>query len=343
MASTGFSFERVRQAVSYGWDGFTESVNNGIETLESKMQEKAAYAERIFQETTITERDGKYVIKGPFAHEYTCSVSDLAFLSGIISSVILTVGSFFTGHLMLGTIFLLYTGLLCLGAYYLSEWSKNLTAEQIHEKSRQLGIASIGMLKEVVDQHIIQLKAQGVTYTTQITELEALHARLNGQAERMSGQNTLMNNVLVEMEDIAKTLPDKLNPFIVRMGVALGESREVRDEMREQNTTYKEENTRLAHQNTEAVKQLAFLRGQIVALGGILDGFQAERGEYATERQRLAAQVARLRGVISRAEFIVGIEATSSRSASPHIVTFDEGSPAVIEATPHNRAQKARA
>lgn len=297
MSGVEFSLQPARDA----WRSFSDTFYAGATEIKKTMEEQAVYAHRVFKETTIQERDGKYVIKGPFAYTYTCTWRDLVFIGGIITSVIFTVAAFFTGHLILGTIFLLYTAIISLGAYYCSEWSKNLTSEQIHEKSRQLGIASLSMLQEIVKKHVEQLHSVGGTYDAQIAELQSLLARLDSEAARMGSHNSLMDEALDALEGIATSLPDQLNPFITRMGETLQGSREVLDhlrgqnrELQETNAAVKKENATYATLNKEARKTLEEINTQIAAQREVIDEFRAELEAYGQERKRLAAQVDRL-------------------------------------------------
>ena len=312
MASTRVSFTSGVLAIGDEWNRLSAICSSGAQSLRTKMGEIAARAEEIINQTTLTESEGTYTIDGPFASKFTFTWREIIMIGGIVSSVIFAIAAFFAGHAIIGSIFLVYTGLLIFGAYWLSEWTKNLTAKQILEVARAGGDAAIDILKEVIGQFTGVLEGHAEVNAIQINTLQKLYRSLRGAAStvegavgRVEGAVGRVEGAVTLLSEEVRAIPRLFEPIIQIMRETLGESRALRDDLREQNEHFRAENDRLQQLIGEQHVQLGMLQGQIQGLQEVLHGFKTEREKltstvngFSQERERLASEINRFAELI---------------------------------------------
>ena len=315
MSGNDFSLESVTRTINAGWNAVTEAITGAAQTLQEETLKAATFAEAVLTKTTLTESEGVYTLDGPFASKFTFSWRELIMIGGIVSSVIFATAAFFTGSSLTGIIYLSYTVLLIFGSYWLSEWTKNLTAEQIFENARAGGVAAINILREIVTQFTNVLEGHGQVYATQLAELQQLNTHLDTTSTHLDTTSTHLDTTSTHLDTTSthldegvqsmgktnelfsaevRALPQRLAPFIEQMGETLRESRDLRDEFRQQNVTYQNQNAHLREQIAGNRAEVAELRNQITALRSVLTDFEQERqklhctGEdFVQERKRL--------------------------------------------------------
>lgn len=319
MASAGLSFNSLSQVFSSGWDATTDAAT----LLKEEIIKTVTFVEAFFKETTLTEHEGIYTIKGPFASKFTFTWRELLMLGGIISSVIFATAAFFTGSILTGCIFLIYTVMLIFGSYWLSEWTKNLTSDQLLETAEQLlensrlGLrTALHTIKELVGQYAYALGMQGKVYVTQIRELQAIDANLEATSAGLRDTSALLNQEV-------RAIPARLAPITQQMGEVLGQSKHVRAGLQRENDRLAAVNETLEEQARtgerriqEGQRQLGVLEGQIKALDSLLgkynEAFRKESLQLAlqgqalsVERQRLTEEVGRLQETVEDAKALI--------------------------------------
>lgn len=293
MATDGLTLHTVTQAINGGWNAATDAVTGAATALKEEMAKAATFAEEILTQTTLTESEGTYTIDGPFASKFTFTWRELLMIGGIVSSVIFATIAFFTGSLLTGTIYLIYTVLLIFGAYWLSEWSKNLTAEQILEKAKAGGVAAINILKAIVGQFTGVLEGHGEVYAAQVAELKRLDNVMDANVQKLSGTAAVLARE-------AGAIPACLAPFTKQMGDALKESSGLRKDLRAQTDRLSAQNRQLQEQITHGQHELGLLQGQVLALRQILGGFQTERAHLARIGEGISKNHVKLQQEVNR-------------------------------------------
>lgn len=330
-------WETARSTANEGWDAATTAIGDAGRGLQEQMDRISATAFETLHQISLTKTDKEYIFNGPCGITVSFTWSELLMLGGIISSVVFATAAFFTGSLLTGTIYLIYTGLLLFGAYWLSELAKSRTVGEMLQTNTAVARTAVETLAAVVGRFIPVLAGHEHTTAEQVTQLQKLQEHLEGTATQIDAGAAHMDAGAAHMDARVETLPQLFDPIIALLKEHLASNTEVLEAHKQENThllqlneTLRGQLDRLGEQIEVKREALGRLEGLIAVLEPIgatlqarLDDLKTTGGDFATERKNLETTIGRLERALTTAQRIIQVDAGAAiRPAAERHVRF---------------------